>query len=305
MLAVSSAKMNYPSEPFTVLGVHPIYFLPLALLITFFLFIIVWFKSDEKRVDTPFRDLLTRLPGQSTAKRMDRHYEKVVLDLLGMFLFIFLWLLLSFKAESIANILSPLLAVLIAIWMVRTYLIIRGVRRCSLEQKGEQLTAQHLQQLLAYDYSIYHDMILDRVNIDHVVVGSNGIFAIETITKQKLRKWGPERSVVLYDSKGLTFPGKSPKNDFIKQAKLHATELQKWLNSEIKESFRVIPVLTLPGWEVERKMRENPPVLNPKELYRYILDYGVQCLWDEEMHKINLLLKDKSKQVTILEQASN
>jgi len=297
--------MNLFSDPFSLLGVHPIRFLPLAVLITFFLFIIVWFKSDEKRVDNSSQDLLTRIPGQSTAKRMNRHCKKVVLDLLEMFLFIFLWLLLSFKSESIANILSPLLAVLMATWMVRTYLILRDIRRCSLEQKGTQLTAQHLQQLLVHGYSIYHDLILDSVDIDHVAVGPNGIFAIETITKQKRKKRRPERSVVIYDSKGLTFPGKSPKNDLIEQANKHAAELQKWMNTEIKESFRAMPILSLPGWEVKRKIRENPPVLNPKELHHYILDYGVQCLWSEELHKINSLLKDKSRQVTISEQASN
>ena len=296
--------MNNPSDSFSFLGVHPIFFLPLALLITFFLFIIVWFKTDEKRGDTPFRDLLARIPGQSIAKRMDLHYEKVVLDFLGMFLFLFLWLLLVFKAESIASFLSPVLAILMGSWMVRTYSIIREVRRCSLEQKGEQLTGQYLQMLVAHGYHVYHDIILQDFNVDHVVVGPNGIFAVETRTRRKLKKWGPERSVVVYDRNGITFPGKKPVRDIITLAEEHAMGLQKWLNSQINESFRVVPVLSLPGWDVEKRMRENPPVLNPKQINEFIVNYGVQCLWNEEIQKITQQLKEKSRQVTILENAS-
>ncbi len=54
----------------------------------------------------------------------------------------------------------------------------------------------------------------------------------------------------------------------IEQAKNNAKTLAGWLNSAAGENVWVTPILTLPGWMVDRKVpSESLYVVNPKEIY--------------------------------------
>jgi hypothetical protein len=57
----------------------------------------------------------------------------------------------------------------------------RGAQTWSIGASGEETTAQHL-SLLSNSYRVIHDVVLPgmRGNIDHIVLGPNGIFVIET-----------------------------------------------------------------------------------------------------------------------------
>jgi len=278
------------------------FFLPLALLISFFLFLFVWTRSQHRRWDSPYRDLLARVPGQSLSLAIEKMQEKVTLDLFSLLVFLFLWILLVLKGLYIANILSPVLSLLMAAWMVHTFVIIKKIKDFQLRRKGELLTGQYLQEMLKDGYHVYHDVVMPGFNVDHVVVGKNGVFAIETKTRRKPKNWGPDRAKVIYDEKGLSFAGRKPGEVELKQAIERAKSLQSWLSKATSGTIRVAPVLALPGWFVEpKRMVMQVPVMNPKRLRVYISEYGTPCLWDDDIQRICQLFAEKSRVETLRE----
>jgi hypothetical protein len=130
---------------------------------------------------------------------------------------------------------------------------------------GEMATGEELNQLMLGGWRVFHDVQADGFNIDHVVVGPAGVFAVETKTKAKARsRDGAKTATVIYDGDRLHFPGWRGRGP-LEQAKRQAEWLRKWLTSAVGEPVDVTPVLALPGWFVERKGAGDVIVINPKE----------------------------------------
>jgi len=128
----------------------------------------------------------------------------------------------------------------------------------------ELAVAQELNQLMLEGYRVYHDFPADEFNIDHIVVGPKGVFAVETKGRAKPdKKGGSEEATVVYDGESLRFPNWSEKEPF-EQAKRQATWLSKWLSSSVGEPVSASPVLVLPGWFIERKKPTDFLIFNGK-----------------------------------------
>jgi hypothetical protein len=136
---------------------------------------------------------------------------------------------------------------------------------------GERQTAQHLIPLIADGFRVFHDLPFEDANgkafnIDHVVVGPTGVFAIETKTRSKQTE-----HKVNYDGKHLQFPPDFKESDSLNQSKANAKTLSKELQRRTGESVKVIPILTLPGWWINRQVSDaEVAVLNSKEIRRHI-----------------------------------
>jgi hypothetical protein len=136
---------------------------------------------------------------------------------------------------------------------------------------GEQLVAEHLQEIGRMGYSVFHDIQMTYGNIDHVVVGKSGVFAIE----MKARRKSPNRTnqpghEVIFDKRGLRFPdGRG--DEMIKQAERGAKWLELFLAKAVGEPVQVRAILTIPGWFV--RISSAPPIaiVNPKGLKSVIL----------------------------------
>ena len=105
----------------------------------------------------------------------------------------------------------------------------------------------------------------DRFNIDHIVVGPAGVFAVET--KAKSKPTSEDRSAdakVTYDGRCLHFP-RWKETQPLEQAKNQAVWLERWLSSATGEPTPVRPVLALPGWYITRTASEGILVINPKQ----------------------------------------
>jgi len=131
--------------------------------------------------------------------------------------------------------------------------------------QGKIAVGQELNQLIRDGYYVYHDFFADKFNIDHIVVGPPGVFAVETKARSKPTTAGPAPDYkVKYDGKCLQFPDGTDVGS-IEQTKKQAEWLSKWLQSATGERVWVRPVLALPGWFVERKGSGGIPVINPKK----------------------------------------
>jgi integrase len=76
---------------------------------------------------------------------------------------------------------------------------------------------------------VYHDFPAENFNIDHIVIGSNGVFAVET--KGRAKPVNGDVNVI-FDGQGLQFPTHYEKDPF-DQAKRQAVWLAKWLTSAV------------------------------------------------------------------------
>ena len=102
---------------------------------------------------------------------------------------------------------------------------------------------------------VFHDFPSDRSNIDHIVVARGAVFAIETKSRRKPATKGKASALVRYDSQQLFFPTHTETRP-IEQAAYQANWLEGFLRNAGVDGVRVIPVLALPGWYVERTNRE-------------------------------------------------
>jgi hypothetical protein len=133
----------------------------------------------------------------------------------------------------------------------------------------EMAVGQELNLLMLEGYHVFHDIPAEGFNIDHVVVGPNGVFAVETKGRSKPnRRGGKEDATVTFDGETLKFPLSVEKGPLI-QARRQATYLSKWLTAAMAEPVQVYPVLALPGWFIERKKWGDVLLLNGKD-YRVI-----------------------------------
>jgi hypothetical protein len=127
-------------------------------------------------------------------------------------------------------------------------------KRVRLGWEGERAVGEELNQLMLQGYRVFHDIPKElRGNVDHVVVGPNGVFAIETkaISKDGNAKGG-DAVKIAFDGKQMIFPNGRKLTDPLDQSMQHATWLKKFLLSSTGESFAVTPVVVIPGWFISR-----------------------------------------------------
>lgn len=142
---------------------------------------------------------------------------------------------------------------------------------------GERVAGEHLEPLKAQGWRVFHDVPGTNnghaFNLDHVVIGPNGIFVVETKTRRKGdARPGFDDHKVYFDGNALVWPW-GEDNHGLEQAERNAAWLADTLLAETGEALPVTPILTLPGWWVEMKpSRESRQcrVANPKALAKFI-----------------------------------
>lgn len=135
-----------------------------------------------------------------------------------------------------------------------------------LAHEGERLVGEELGRLRASGYSVYHDLPLEGSNLDHILVGPAGVFAITTKTRRKpsnLQGGAPAR--VISDGSSLYF-AIGTETRWIPHAKKSAEQLRNLLVQALEGPVDVVPILTLPGWTVERRAGGEVHVLDPLEI---------------------------------------
>ncbi|WP_161788484.1 nuclease-related domain-containing protein [Desulfonatronum thiodismutans] len=137
-------------------------------------------------------------------------------------------------------------------------------RNARLGFEGEMAVGQELNQLLANGYHVFHDYPAGKFNIDHVLIGPAGVFAVETKARSKPTTGDAKADAkVLYDGKQLKFPGWT-ETEPIQQAKRQAADLSVELSKAVGEPVLAQPVLAIPGWYVERTTKPDVFIINGK-----------------------------------------
>jgi hypothetical protein len=219
-----------------------------------------------------FKQDLLRIPGGSLLMRLDNLNQQINLYLvyvviLPLIIYSALISYSYFQAEPpsgaviwISSIISIALIAYMAYNLVKFLSRRKGIR---LAYEGELAVGQELNQLMLHGYRVYHDFPADTFNIDHIIVGPKGVFAVETHTRSKgAISRGSQEATVTYDGRMLTFADTTD-HETIEQAENQADWLSQWLGAATEEPIAVRAIVTLPGWVVKRTSADGIPVINP------------------------------------------
>lgn len=134
---------------------------------------------------------------------------------------------------------------------------------------GEKEVAEHLEKLRSMGANIFHDIIGDGFNIDHVVVSRKGILLIETKTRSKPAKG---ETKITFDGQKIAINGEHFNDDILIQVRAGATWLQSLINDLTANSYSVRPIVVFPGWYVQmiNRVASNTWVLNPQNLQGFL-----------------------------------
>ena len=147
----------------------------------------------------------------------------------------------------------------------------KKMRQHRLGLLGEQSVAEQLQELVACGYRVFHDVPGDgKWNIDHVVVGASGVFAIETKARTKRRGRSGERDhEAVFDGVAIRFPN-STDSKAPAQAQRNAKWLADMLSRATGERVVVRSIVAIPGWWVTLKADTAVKVLSGKQVPSFI-----------------------------------
>jgi len=256
-------------------------------------------KRSGKR--PPFKEQLLRSPGEG----LRREIADINDDFAGymMSASTFPLLLYCIYTIGIAKVPAVLFWVvgggvtLLLIWKVMTLVERRRLLRIGLA--GEMATGEELNRLMLDGYHIYHDFPGDRFNIDHILVGPSGVFAVETKARSKeSRENRMTEAKVTYDGERLRFPSWVT-SEPIDQAKAQAAWLSKWLSSAVGDPVKATPIVAIPGWYIDRKTPDGVPVLNPKEVRGYLIAKNEAVLSESMIKRICHQLEQKCRDVDL------
>jgi hypothetical protein len=253
----------------------------------------------RQKAVAPFTGQPLRPPGESLRLKVQELDEKLadeVLLLLGLPCLVAAAAGIGFRAMP-----WPFLAglfLLIALYVTwrgrRLRAIMQSLWRHRLGFDGERVVGEELNQLLLDGYRVFHDLPFDGFNIDHVVVGSSGVYAVETKTKRKQTDAAGKKMEwwVTYDGAALEFPRSGRDTRWLDQAVGNARTLSDWLSRAVGETVAARPILVLPGWLIERKARGAVNVLNEKEV-RHSFPRTSAELSPELLRRITYQLEEK------------
>lgn len=252
-----------------------------------------WRAKNYNRKNPLTSDLL-RGPGEALREKLAELRLDVLGDLLLIYLLPTLILAYSLSLEAFSqksyywvHIFNTIIAAGIIFYLV---LKINKNKKTllyyNLGLDAEIAVGQELNHLMRDGFWIYHDFPANDFNIDHVVIGLTGVFAIETKGRGKpINKDGSTEREIIYDGESLHFPTHIEQKP-LKQAESQARWLEKWLTSAVGEPVSVTPVLAIPGWFIKQTKRKGIPVINGKNPNTFFAKYGNASLSEKLQRQI-------------------
>ena len=228
----------------------------------------------------------------------DKMMEHLVMTLMAPILLYALLYSRNVKFSSSANMVFIIGGIGFIGYHLFRLISLRNLRQSyRLGYEGEIAVGQELNQLMRDGYHVFHDFPAGKFNIDHIVVGTSGVFAVETKARSKpTSKNRQADATVKFDGECLKFP-KSTDIQCIEQTRRQANWFSGWLSSATGEQVSVRPVLALPGWYVERTSSNGIAVINPKNFRSIAKPKDGSYLSDQMIKRIVHQLEQKCRDV--------
>jgi len=229
--------------------------------------------ADQRK--SPIKEKPLRYSGQSLDEALDKLInEKAMFYVLASCLTLTLAMIEWLKYyNNYPPSPKTMTAIALLFTGVSFYKIRKMVKQSKLIRQGrdgEKIVGEYLDSLREDGHRVFHDVLGDNFNLDHVIVSTKGIFVIETKTYSKPVKGDAK---IEYNGDQIIIAGSKTTSDPITQV----TAASKWLKNILKEStgkeYLIKPVVVFPGWFVETQepgLKSDVWVLNPKALQSFI-----------------------------------
>ena len=234
--------------------------------------------KDEK-LRMPFEvKKIRRRPGQSAGEHWRAIVDKSLDNSIPLLMLAVLFLLLPLFQRL--NVVYPVwLCVMLAcgvfLWI---YLKVKKTQRETqswrLGENGEQYVGQTLEKdMRPLGYDVFHDVVIKKgkrqFNLDHVLIGPNGVYVVETKAWRKPGKGSPE---IEYKDGHLYKMGQEIKDDAVREV----ISLAKTANTLFLEltgrAYYVKPILVIAGWFCKCGSRRDAQflLLNEKQVANWV-----------------------------------
>jgi hypothetical protein len=255
----------------------------------------------------PFTKKYLRPAGESLRRRLDVLLDRFDSEILLVAAASFLFALGVFAYASGEKPVGRLFGLLGAGGLVLLFLRFKRlageIANHRLGYLGERAVGEELNRLQSDGWTIFHDVPFAEnpgagpFNVDHVVVGRGGLYAIETKARRKRRAKDGHEAV--FDGRLVQFPWGG---DFLgpDNARFRAKALASWLSKALGRDIPVTPVLVLPGWFVRRTGASDLRVVGGGELHGVFRGENERPQFDEAtVRAIAALLDERCRDVVL------
>ena len=270
----------------------------------------IWaWRLNRRQERPPVNEKLIRSPGESLRKKLEKFDDVLLLHLVAsalvplLVMVVGLWVIATLSAKIQLWALIGLLVVLAGVlflsarWLIN---ILSQRRNHYLGYFGERVVGEVIDGLRAKGYRVFHDVPAIEANppfnIDHIIVGSTGIFALETKTRRRgTARPGFDDHKIIFDGQQLIYPWGE---DFhgLNLARDRALWLETWLVQIIGRRTPVLPMLVFPGWWVEEQAVSTVRVVNPNQIAALVL-HNCPTLTEEQIDLVARQLEARCRDV--------
>lgn len=223
---------------------------------------------------SPIKDKPLRSPGQSIEEQIRERFENklgipLVLAIFATVLAVVEWYRYFADIPPSPKLMTAIALLAIAYVTFRFFPLRRELRQLRQGADGEKAVGQFLEGLRESGYRVFHDVLGQSFNVDHVLIGPAGVFTIETKTWSK-----PARgeAKIVFDGVKIVAGSFEPDRDPVIQARAQASWMKEFLGESTARKFEVRSVILFPGWYVEQAPGSSRQVwvLNPKALATFL-----------------------------------
>ena len=268
-------------------------------------------QQHNKSFEYPFQESgsMRRPPGAYLGQKLVTQTHEAMSHITLLY---FLSVLLSLLIYTRVIPSGMVMGIVILIWgawfiytMRKLFKLQEDIRKNRLGYECELVVGQALNLLMRDGWHVFHDVQINKkkkLNIDHILVGTGGVFAVETKGKSKPRSKpgsnGQKMHEVTYRDGILYFPHPYKNKSITKQAKRQSRDAHEWLTQAIGQDVPVHPVVVLPGWYIKREGRVDVPVLALGAIPKYFLGKKNQVLSPERVKQVVYQIEQKVKDLT-------
>lgn len=223
---------------------------------------------EKNHLRMPFEvKRIRRRPGQSAGEHwralVDKGAEDALYFLIVGMMFLLLSVLQQFEVKFpvwLGVVFFACGAVLAKLKMRKTC---REIATWKLGENGERYVGQILEtEMRPLGYDVFHDIQIEKagrkMNLDHVLIGSNGVYLVETKAWRKPEKGSPE---IEYKKGVLYRAGQKVDDKPIREALGLAKAASQLFHDITGRNYFIKPILVFAGWYHRVDMMHDSPIL--------------------------------------------
>jgi len=270
----------------------------------------LWIWRVKRRSErTPVVEKLLRTPGEEQRRELSAFDDVLLLHLTGTALIPLLLLVLGLWATNAVTGAYQILAHIILLVLLGTvlYFAARWLMKI-MDQRydfrigyfGEREVGEIVDSLRLKGFQVFHNVPASEAmpffKLDHVVIGSSGVFAIQTKSRTRgLPRPGFAEHKIIFDGQKIVYPWG---DDFqgLELARDRAIWLESWLGQILGRQVPVQPILAFPGWWVEEHAINTVRVLNPKQIPAVVIR-NTPMLTEEQVELISRHMEARCRDV--------